>query len=54
MHRVASSELYSSGLIEIQTAWSFDDLLDANDVLDLNEQAQELATKDLGNTNGRR
>jgi len=34
VHRIAASERYSSGLIEIQTQWSLDDLLDAWLVLD--------------------
>lgn len=37
IHRVASSERYSSGLIEIQRDWSLIDVLDANQVLDVYE-----------------
>lgn len=38
MHRIAGSQRYGgSGLVEIQTLWSIDDLMDAHDVLDLYE-----------------
>lgn len=45
IHRIASSEYYSSSLIEIQTQWSLEDLLDATIVLDARAKLEERATK---------
>ena len=45
VHRIASSEQYNSSLIEIQTQFSFDDILDCNEVLDLYEEANAKAMK---------
>ena len=44
---MASSQRYSSGLIEIETLWSIDDVLAANVVLDLYEEADHRAAKAL-------
>lgn len=35
IHRVATSERYCSSLLEVQTQWSLDDLMDAIEVLDM-------------------
>ena len=35
--RIVSSERYSASLVEVETLWSLDDLLDAHMVLDLLE-----------------
>ena len=40
IHRIAISERYKSSLIEIETLWSLDDLLDAHDILDVIERAE--------------
>lgn len=37
VHRIAASDRYSSGLHEIETQWSIEDLLDAHQVLDIYE-----------------
>jgi hypothetical protein len=41
IHRVAVSGKYRDPLHTIETEWSFQDLLDANDVLDAIEDAEE-------------
>lgn len=41
IHRVASSGRYSDGLVAIQLDWSIDDVLDANDVLDMFERLED-------------
>lgn len=48
IHRVAASKRYSSSLIEIQTLWSLDDVLDAIEILDMFDQldAEAHAPKD--------
>lgn len=43
IHRVASSDSYSSGLIEIQEHWSLLDLLDANQALDVMAIEEQIA-----------
>ena len=48
IHRIASSEQYSSSLHEIQTAWSLQDVMEANDVLDLLDLANAQAMKKTG------
>lgn len=45
MHRVASSGRYHSPLHEIETLWSFDDVLAANVVLDLYEESERRAAR---------
>lgn len=35
IHRVATSQRYGASLLEIQTLWSLDDLMDAIEVLDM-------------------
>lgn len=46
IHRVATSKRYSSGLIEIQTQWSLDDVMDAIEVLDMYDSLDEQAHAD--------
>ena len=38
IHRVVTSEQYKASLIEVQRDWSIDDVMDANEVLDLFEK----------------
>lgn len=45
VHRVASSGLYASGLHEIQTVWTLDDLLDATIAIDLKQHLDYLASQ---------
>jgi len=45
IHRVATSARYRSGLVEIQTAWSLDDLYEAHDVLDMYDELEHLAAR---------
>jgi hypothetical protein len=35
VHRIATSQYYKSGLNELQTCWSLDDLFDATEVSDM-------------------
>lgn len=42
---MASSDHYSSGLREIETDWSVDDVVSAHDVIDAHEEASRLANK---------
>jgi hypothetical protein len=46
VHRVATSERYRSGLVEIQTQWSLDDLMDAVLVLDMYDTLDDMARRD--------
>ena len=43
IHRVATSNYYTSGLHEIQLEWSLDDLMDAIEVLDMYDVLQDRA-----------
>lgn len=43
VHRIASSQRYSSGLKEIEWEWSLEDVWDANQVLDLWDVAEKKA-----------
>ena len=45
VHRVATNQKYTSSLIEIQTQWSIDDVLDAHAVLDTFERLDYLESK---------
>jgi len=47
LHRIASSEKYSSGLQEIRWQWTLDDVWDAHTVLDLIEEANKKALKKI-------
>ena len=40
-----SSERFSVSLVEVETQWSLDDLMDAHDVLDALERAEAEAAK---------
>jgi hypothetical protein len=42
IHRVATSRKYYSSLIEIQTCWSLDDLMDAIGVLDMYDELEAM------------
>jgi hypothetical protein len=46
IHRVASSERYSSSLVEIQTQWSLEDLLDSTMILDVYDKLADEAQAD--------
>jgi hypothetical protein len=46
IHRVATAKRYSSSLIEIQTLWTLDDVMDAIEVLDMYDQLDSAANAD--------
>lgn len=54
IHRVAGSEHYSSGLIEIQSDWTLLDLLDANETLDAYALEEQLAYEESKKGAGKR
>ncbi len=45
IHRIASSQRYSSSLIEIENEWTIDEVWDANEVLDILKLAEEKASE---------
>ena len=47
VHRIASSNRYSSSLKEVEEDWSIDDVWDANVVLDLYDEAERKAAQNL-------
>lgn len=50
---MASSAKYSSSLHEIETLWSIDDVIDANAVLDLYDEAERRAIQEAERKTGR-
>lgn len=54
IHRIASSEKYSSSLREIEEDWSLKDLMDANEVLDIYALEDIKASEDIKRKSNRR
>jgi len=48
IHRIAASKRYSSSLIEIQSQWSLDDVMDAIKMLDMYDELDAIARAPAG------